>query len=282
MCGIFSLFGNTDTYSRQHYINLSKKIRHRGPDWNGIYIDKNCVLSHERLSIVGVNSGAQPLSSKDNTLHLSVNGEIYNHKDLLVNDLSNKYEHITKSDCEIILSLYREYGYDFYNKLDGIFSFVLYDSNLKRIIVARDPIGVIPLFYGFDKYDNLMIASEQKSLSNCVSVNNFLPGTTMIFDIGESEIPKIYKTIKSYTPQWRNSSFNSLEDEHEIALKIKNSLINSVEKRLMTEVPFGVLLSGGLDSSLVASITSRIIKNKELHYGNKLHTFSIGLEGSLI
>ena len=281
MCGIYSKFGNTP-FSRTKYLEISKKIRHRGPDWNGIYMDDNCVICHERLSIVGVGDGSQPLVSDDGSIILSVNGEIYNYKELYDVVLQNKYTPRTQSDCEVIIYLYKELGTKFINMLDGIFSFVLYDKINKSVLCARDPIGVIPLYIGSCD-DSISFASELKCLDYCNKINNFTPGHFLEMSI--SDILSHKETLEPlnlltsyYNPQWKYKPMNLVDDT--ILEKINSSLTQSVKKRLMADVPFGVLLSGGLDSSLIASITSRLIKENNNVFSKNLHSFSIGLKGA--
>ena len=310
MCGIFGCFGYLP-YTRSDFLEISKKLRHRGPDWNGIYIDNHCAICHERLSIVGVGDGSQPIVSDDGNIILSVNGEIYNYKDLYDVVLQNRYTPQTKSDCEVIIYLYKELGTKFINMLDGIFSFILYDKLNKKILCARDPIGIIPLYIGINNVTgeelngNLAFSSEIKCLEYCSEVSNFEPGTFIECDM--SHILTSYNiqltNTKYYKPLWKDfdiikspthgisdrrrpTNYNkyleidSNEETDQLKL-IETGLINSVKKRLMADVPFGVLLSGGLDSSLIASITSRLIKEDNKNtFCNNLHSFSIGLNNS--
>jgi asparagine synthase (glutamine-hydrolysing) len=287
MCGILAcIYNNKNTLTnvlkpRQHYVDLSKRVRHRGPDWSGIYYDtsKNIAICHERLSIVGVNSGSQPIINEELGVILSVNGEIYNHKELYEVVLHNKYIPNTESDCEVIIYLYKEFGFDFVKMLDGMFSFVLYDKKKDLVFVARDPIGIIPAYHGIDIENNCyFVGSELKSIQDdCSDIEVFPPGHYLINyrnnDISLSNI------VRYYNPLYMNKSFKTYEKE-KIKPIIRNSLIKSVKKRLMADVPFGVLLSGGLDSSLIASITNNLIQNDGSVWGNKLHSFSIGLEGA--
>jgi asparagine synthase (glutamine-hydrolysing) len=239
-------------------------------------MDNVCVMCHERLSIIGVENGSQPIVSADNDLLLSVNGEIYNYQ-----DINTGYEAKTKSDCEVIMNLYRKYGDDNICKyLDGVYCFVLYDKKNEMLLVARDPIGINPLYYGYDKHSNLVIASEHKSMDMCISVKIFSPGTIMKFKLNDLYKPQTETILKHYTPDWNFNSFRSIQNEAELCIQINKTLTTSVEKRLMAEVPFGVLLSGGLDSSLIASIATRLLKENGSAFGNKLHSFSIGLEGA--
>lgn len=290
MCGIFACICNNknsdcELKNRQHYINLSKKIRHRGPDWSGIYYnqDNKVAICHERLSIVGIDSGSQPIINEELNIVLSVNGEIYNHKELYSLVLHNKYIPKGESDCEVIIYLYKEFGFNFVKMLDGIFSFVLYDINKDLVYVARDPIGIIPLYHGFDK-DNkcYYLSSELKSIQNdCEEVQVFPPGHYIVNNRHGNM--NLTSCERYYNPKYLNvNEYNKAneEDNQVIQDSVRNSLISSVKKRLMADVPFAVLLSGGLDSSLIASITNNLIQNQESVWGNKLHSFSIGLKGA--
>lgn len=285
MCGILAcICNNKDNCSnvlkpRQHYVDLSKMVRHRGPDWSGIYFDssKNIAICHERLSIVGINSGSQPIINDELGIVLSVNGEIYNHKELYEVVLHNKYIPKGESDCEVILYLYKEFGFNFVKMLDGIFSFVLYDQKEDIVFVARDPIGIIPLYHGLDA-DNqcYYVGSELKSIQHdCNEVQVFPPGHYIVNHRNNNM--SLESSVRYYNPLYLESSFKTYVEE-EIKPIIRDSLISSVKKRLMADVPFGVLLSGGLDSSLIASITNNLIQNDGSAWGNKLHSFSIGLK----
>ena len=295
MCGITLYLGNNNTENvslkRKHFLELSKQIRHRGPDWNGIYLnqDNNVVITHERLSIVGVEHGSQPIIIDDKYI-LSVNGEIYNHKELYNTVLHNKYIPQTQSDCEVIVYLYKEFKHNCVKMLDGIFSFALYDIDNQTIFIARDPIGIIPLYYGCNENNEYMCGSEMKAIDpNFSSIDIFPPGHSLEINISDvnkfvtsnqnNEIKDIFENFYEYfKPNWRQNSFNKSIDEEIIMKNIRNTLTSAVDKRLMCDVPFGVLLSGGLDSSLIASITSRLLKEKDNLWGDKLHTFSIGLK----
>jgi len=296
MCGILGYFGNKKTKKsvlerRNHFLKLSKKIRHRGPDWNGVYFNgnTNVFIGHERLSIVGVETGSQPLTTTTSTggeLVLSVNGEIYNHKELMSSVLHSKYINKSGSDCEVLLYLYQEYGHTCVKMLDGIFSFILYDTENDSLLIARDPIGVTSLYYGITADCELMVSSEFKCLTeDCVSINMFPPGSyTYVTNVSSREKSlEDINFVKYYSPSWKTSILQefSSNDEAKVSAELVNRLTNAVEKRLMCDVPFGVLLSGGLDSSLIASITSRSLKtNERSNFGNKLHSFSIGLPES--
>jgi asparagine synthase (glutamine-hydrolysing) len=291
MCGIFAIFGNQNSTSfleqRDKFLQCSKMLRHRGPDWNGIYLneDKKAVVCHERLSIIDVEHGAQPLQGRVDgnesiygDYQLSVNGEIYNHRQIRKTVIQDRYLFETNSDCEVIIPLYREFRESFLNILDGVFAFFLYDSGNHDFLVARDPIGVNPLYYAVNSIGEWCFASELKAIrawdSECV-IKNFPPGHYM----NKALVP-----VRYYYPRWHN--FTQLHYEYDLAediilQRIRDTLIESVEKRMMADVPFGTLLSGGLDSSLVTSIASRLFKkNTSSRWHQKLHTFSIGLVGS--
>ncbi|KAI9264877.1 asparagine synthase [Phascolomyces articulosus] len=290
MCGIFAVYryeGDVENY-RQRALYLSKKIRHRGPDWSGCYTIDNHILAHERLAIVGVDSGAQPIVSEDEKFVLCVNGEIYNHKQLRRQLEQKGHVFKTHSDCEVIMHLYKEMGQELVHHLDGIFSFVLLDVEHNRIIAARDPIGVTTLYYGWrsDMPKTVYFASELKSLNeDCDKILAFPPGH--LYD-SETE-----GTARWYQPSWWD---NEKIGENPVDLKLlRRTLEASVRKRLMAEVPYGVLLSGGLDSSLIASIAVRetqkiasgTIQEDEPRFDESgpkmwpgMHSFSIGLEGS--
>jgi asparagine synthase (glutamine-hydrolysing) len=289
MCGILAFIGNEKTTNilekRKRLLELSKSLRHRGPDSNGIYLDEthNIAIAHERLSIVGVGTlGAQPIIDNDNYI-LSVNGEIYNYKSLYTTVLHDKYTPITDSDCEVIIHLYKEFGSACVKMLDGIFGFVLYDKINNKILVARDPIGIIPLYYGYTSENEFMVASEMKALADCNRVELFPPGNFLEIN---KNVPLTLSVFGQFTryfkPNWDSnySIVSSNESKTQLYSDIRTKLINAVDKRLMSDVPFGVLVSGGLDSSLITAITSRLIKEKDDVWGKKLHTFSIGLKGA--
>ncbi|CAO3623810.1 unnamed protein product [Cunninghamella blakesleeana] len=286
MCGIFACYnyqGDINEF-RQRALYLSKKIRHCGPDWSGCVIANNTILAHERLAIVGVDSGAQPLVSDDDNIVLCVNGEIYNHKQLRSN-LKNEYNFKTHSDCEVIMPMYSEMDKDLVQHLDGMFSFVLLDKKRNRIIAARDPIGITTLYYGWDSKmpGTVYFASELKSLNeDCDKILAFPPGHVYDSETGE--------TTRWFNPSWwEESRIPSNPIDYKL---LRESLEAAVRKRLMAEVPYGVLLSGGLDSSLIASIAARETEKivaaskassdegvEDLGPANwpRLHSFSIGL-----
>ncbi|KAI5861131.1 asparagine synthase [Durotheca rogersii] len=250
MCGIFACHCHPNVQKfKPTALKLAKQIRHRGPDWSGSVISNNTILCHERLSIVGVESGAQPLTNADETIILAVNGEIYNHR-LIRKSLKKPYHFKTASDCEVIIPLYLEYGLDAPKYLDGMFSFVLYDKNLDRTIAARDPIGITTLYQGWSSKEpgTGYFASELKCLHTvCDRIRSFPPGH--IYDTKTDE------TTRYFQPTWWDGS--RVPDTPLDLKLVRETLERSVRKRLMAEVPYGVLLSGGLDSSLVASIAQR-------------------------
>ncbi|KAJ3112580.1 asparagine synthetase [Phlyctochytrium bullatum] len=303
MCGIFAAFGlaGGGEAFRERAVQLSKKIRHRGPDWSGVKVSGKSILCHERLAIVGVDSGAQPLTNEDETVLLAVNGEIYNHVTLR-KQLKKPAKFKTHSDCEVILHLYEEMGVDLVNHLDGMFSFVLYDSRKDLFFAARDHVGITTLYQGWRSSDNsIWFASEMKSLNeDCDRIIAFPPG--------HYYLSTTKQTVQYYKPTWYGhpaQGFPSLDDEQKkntpeedekMYTALRTALERSVKKRLMSEVPYGVLLSGGLDSSLIASIAMRM-RRKEIEEQPeddddirsaissvaawpRLHSFSIGLPGS--
>jgi len=256
MCGIFAVIGQID---RKRVEELSRRMKHRGPDETGILIQKNgSTLSHERLSIMDLNHGKQPIYGTDSA-YVIHNGEIYNHDQLRSGELSHHSFHTT-CDSEVIVHLYEEYGYEFCHKLDGVFAFVVLDGD--RFIAARDPIGIKPLYYGTDKKGNMFFASEMKALTDeCDEFYPFPPGYYYTPEDG---------FVKYFNPKWEEISKADKKVDYDL---LKKSVIESTEKRLMSDVPLGVLLSGGLDSSLIASITKRAMDRMD----KKLHSFSIGL-----
>ena len=277
---------------RAQVLEMSKKIRHRGPDWSGVYTGNNAILSHERLSIVDPLSGKQPLVSDDGKLILAANGEIYNHKNLRA-QFAQSYNFLTGSDCEVILPLYKKYrdSGDFsamIEELSGIFAFALYDSEKDAYLIARDEIGVIPLYQGWDKAGHYYVASELKALEGeCVTIEEFPNGHYLLS--GE-------KPVCWYKRDWEKyenvkTSPKATDDKGEIINpavieKVRNGLESAVRAQLMSDVPYGVLLSGGLDSSIIAAVTQKYSKkrvesdSKENAWWPQLHSFAVGLEGS--
>ena len=278
MCGIVCAFDLKDTSDsiRPNILKMVKKVRHRGPDWSGIYSSKNAVMAHERLAIVDPTSGKQPILSDDNTKAIAVNGEIYNHLELRDN-FAKDYKFRTDSDCEIILALYKKNKYDFLNQLNGIFAFALYDSDNDTYFIARDHMGIIPLYIGWDKKGTLYVASELKSLEGvCSKIELFPPGHYL-----ESNKEDY---VKWYNPEW--VKFNNVSDAKTSISELHDSLSSAVKRQLMSDVPYGVLLSGGLDSSITSALAKRF-SSKRIESGDtqdawwpQLHSFSVGLEGS--
>lgn len=278
---------------RAQVLDMSKKIRHRGPDWSGVYTGDNAILSHERLSIVDPLSGKQPLVSDDGKIILAANGEIYNHKEIR-KEFEGKYNFQTGSDCEAIIPLYKKFreSGDFtlmIEKLSGIFAFALYDSENDVYLVARDEIGVIPLYQGWDKAGRFYVASELKALEGeCQTIEEF-PNGHYFYSKDE-------KPVRWYKREWENfdavkNNPRATDDKGEIINpsvieKVRNGLESAVKQQLMSDVPYGVLLSGGLDSSIIAAITQKFSKkriesdSKEAAWWPQLHSFAVGLEGS--
>ena len=275
MCGIIGLFNIQNGKDlRSEALKMARTLRHRGPDWSGSYSDNFAVIMHERLSIVDVDSGAQPLYDKNTDRVLAVNGEIYNHASL-AEKLKNNHDWQTHSDCEVLLYLYDEFGTDFLNDIDGIFAFSLYDPQTQEYLIARDHIGIIPLYIGWDKNNTTYVASEMKAIEPyCEKLQEFPPGHYYTGSEG--------KFIKWYHPGWENS----IPDEPVSLEKLKTALEDSVHKQLMCDVPYGVLISGGLDSSIISALAAKFSKMRvesgdaEEAWWPRLHSFAIGLEGS--
>jgi asparagine synthase (glutamine-hydrolysing) len=278
MCGIVGVFDlkTTSRELRPQLLEMSKKIRHRGPDWSGIYCGEKALIAHERLSIVDPLSGGQPLYSKDRSLILGVNGEIYNHQDIRAR-YESTYEFLTKSDCEVILALYNDKGKDFIEDLNGIFAFVLYDEKKDCYLVARDHIGVMPLYMGWDAFGNLYFGSELKALEGiCRKIEVFPPGHYYYSPEGELR--------KWYQRDWE--SYDAVKENVSDIEELRAALESAVHRQLMSDVPYGVLLSGGLDSSIISAIARkyaahRIETNDEKEaWWPQLHSFAVGLVGS--
>lgn len=278
MCGIVGVFDlKTSAESlRPQILQMSRKIRHRGPDWSGIYCGKNAILAHERLSIVDPQSGGQPLLSKDGKLALAVNGEIYNHREIRA-QLAGEYEFLTGSDCEVILALYRKKGINFLEDLNGIFAFALYDSENDSWLIARDPVGVIPLYIGWDNEGRLYAASELKALEGvCSSIKPFLPGH--YWYSREGQMTRWYKR------DW--TEYEAVKNNTTDITDLRSVLEDAVKRQLMSDVPYGVLLSGGLDSSIISAIAKKYAArrietdNRKEAWWPQLHSFAIGLEGA--
>ncbi|HVN57267.1 MAG TPA: asparagine synthase B [Bacteroidales bacterium] len=278
MCGIIGVFDLKQKAEelRPVVLAMSKKVRHRGPDWSGIYCCDKAILAHERLAIVDPVSGAQPLKSEDGNLILTVNGEIYNHLELRKN-LRSDYKFLTNSDCEVILALYKEKGTGFLNDLNGIFAFALYDKINDSYLIARDHIGIVPLYKGWDKHGNFFVASELKALEGtCRVIEQFTPGCYLSSKDGTE--------TAWYKPGWKE--FDSVKDNESSIPGLRKALEEAVHRQLMSDVPYGVLLSGGLDSSIVSAVARKYaamrIETQDLKeaWWPRLHSFAVGLKGS--
>lgn len=278
MCGITALFGvkeQTEALRRQ-VLEMSKRIRHRGPDWSGIYAGGSAILAHERLSIVDPASGGQPLVSPDGKQILCVNGEIYNHRSLR-ESLKDEYEFQTGSDCEVILALYRKKGIDFLEDISGIYAFALYDLEKDQYLIARDQIGVIPLYMGRDEQGHVMVCSEMKGLEGYASsYEPFAPGH--YYWSGDGQMKRWYKR------DWED--YDAVKDADASVEKLREALEKAVQKQLMSDVPYGVLLSGGLDSSIISAIAKKYAAKRIETDGTadawwpQLHSFAVGLKGA--
>ena len=278
MCGIVAIFNIQEQTPelRQKALRMSQKIRHRGPDWSGIYTGGTAILCHERLSIVDPESGRQPLFAPDKKQVLAVNGEIYNHQDIRKR-FEGKYQFQTGSDCEVILALYREKGIDFLDDLSGIFAFALYDAERDEFLIARDPIGVIPLYIGYDSDGKVYVASELKALEGqCERYEPFLPGH--YYWSREPGMKRYYKR------DW--FSYDAVKDNPASTRAIHDGLEDAVRRQLMSDVPYGVLLSGGLDSSVISAVAEKFAEHRieeggrERAWWPRLHSFAVGLKGA--
>ncbi|WP_345852496.1 asparagine synthase B [Shewanella algae] len=278
MCSIFAILDiQSDAAAlRSTALEMSKLMRHRGPDWSGIHTTPRAILAHERLAIVDIEHGAQPLLSEDGQLVLAVNGEIYNHKELKA-ELGDKYSYQTNSDCEVILALYQEYGCDFLDKLNGIFAFVLYDKAKDCYLIGRDHMGIIPLYTGRDTSGNLYVASEMKALVPvCKTVEVFSPGHYLY---SEDDAP-----VQYYRRDWRD--YEAVAQNSASSEELREALEAAVKRQLMSDVPYGVLLSGGLDSSVISAITQTFAKRRiedndaSDAWWPQLHSFAVGLKGA--
>ena len=301
MCGIVGIFNVKEQSQslRQKALKMSQKIRHRGPDWSGIYCGGSAILAHERLSIVDPESGGQPLYSPDRKQVLAVNGEIYNHQEIR-RKYAGQYEFQTGSDCEVILALYRDKGIDFLEDLNGIFAFALYDEDNDEFLIARDPIGVIPLYIGFDSDGKVYVASELKALEGfCDHYEPFLPGHYLT-NIEHSPLNiEHYDGQKTMETNVQCSMFNvqcyykrdwmrydAVKDNPASVEAIHDALTAAVKRQLMSDVPYGVLLSGGLDSSVISAIAEKFSEHrieddsKTKAYWPRLHSFAVGLKGA--
>ena len=278
MCSIFGILDIKSDLKplREQALELSKLLRHRGPDWSGIYTNENAILVHERLAIVDVNNGAQPLYNSEKNNVLAVNGEIYNHKDLKAN-LNVEFEFQTESDCEVILALYKEKGTQFLDDLNGIFAFALYDEVEDAYLIGRDHIGIIPLYTGYDEHGNFYVASEMKALVPiCTQIEEF-PAGHYLWSKDGKVTPYYQRDWKEFATVAKNGGSKEV---------VKQGLEDAVKRQLMCDVPYGVLLSGGLDSSVISAITQLYAKHR-IEDGGKseawwpqLHSFSVGLHGS--
>ncbi|WP_299320756.1 asparagine synthase B [uncultured Maribacter sp.] len=278
MCGIVCAFDVKESTEvlRPQLLEMSKKIRHRGPDWSGIYADDKAILAHERLAIVDPASGKQPLLSPNGKLILAANGEIYNHRELR-KQFEGRYDFKTESDCEVILALYQEKGVDFLDEMNGIFGFTIYDAEKDEYFIARDHMGIIPLYIGWDKNGTFYVASELKALEGtCTKIELFPPGHYLHSSDGQFK--------KWYSRDWME--YDAVKDNATSIQEIKVALEAAVHRQLMSDVPYGVLLSGGLDSSVTSAIAKKYAQ-KRIESGDtvdawypQLHSFSVGLEGS--
>lgn len=278
MCGIFGILDiKTDVSElRTQALDLSKLLRHRGPDWSGIWNNDNTILCHERLAIVDVDTGAQPLISQNDKQILAVNGEIYNHKQLAA-DLDQPYPFKTRSDCEVILPLFQQKGVDFIDELEGMFAFILYDEEQDAYLIARDHIGIIPLYTGYDEHGNFYVSSEMKALAGvCKTISEFPPGHYLWSKEG--------KVTKYYKRDWME--YDNVKDNTSDLEELKVAFEKAVKSHMMSDVPYAVLLSGGLDSSLVSAVAAQYVakrvedEDKTDAWWPRLHSFAVGLEGA--
>jgi asparagine synthase (glutamine-hydrolysing) len=286
VCSILGILDIRDKPAslRSEVLARSRRQRHRGPDWSGVFEDDRVILAHERLSIVDPESGAQPLYSADGKTVLAVNGEIYDHAELQMAHAPG-YPFLTGSDCEIILALYEQMQPGaLARSLNGIFAFVLWDSERRRYVIARDPIGVMPLYWGRDAEGRRVVASEMKALHDlCVDFAIFPPGH--VYDSTTDEL------IRYYDPPWRHhvpsvGTARTIADEDAAVQALAEGLEAAVVRQLMCDVPYGALLSGGLDSSIIAALAARHAERRvesgeaEPAWFPRLHTFSVGLADS--
>ena len=278
MCGIVGAFELKESSEklRNQVLEMSRKIRHRGPDWSGIYHSRNAILAHERLAIVDPKSGKQPIFSKDNKIILAANGEIYNHVSIR-EQITPEYPFLTASDCEVIIALYEKKGIDFLDDLNGIFAFALYDEVKDEYLIARDHMGIIPLFIGWDNKGTFYVASELKSLEGfCEKIALFPPGHLLSSNDGEIK--------KWYNRDW--NKYDNVAHNKTSIKKLREALAKAVKRQLMSDVPYGVLLSGGLDSSITSAVAKLYAekriesKDKKSAWWPTLHSFAVGLEGS--
>ncbi|MBO3098496.1 asparagine synthase B [Gelidibacter pelagius] len=277
MCGIVCAFDLKQKAEdlRPQLLEMSKRIRHRGPDWAGIYNNEKAIMVHERLAIVDPASGKQPLLSDDKNLILATNGEIYNHRELRKQFPDYKFQ--TESDCEVILALYKEKGFDFIDEMNGIFGFAIYDVEKDEYFIARDHMGIIPLYIGWDQNGTFYVASELKALEGyCTKIELFPPGHYMSSRDG--------KFVQWYKRDW--TEYDAVKDNETSIKAIKEALEAAVHRQLMSDVPYGVLLSGGLDSSITSAVAKKYAERRiesddtQTAWYPQLHSFSVGLEGS--
>ncbi|MEL6917960.1 MAG: asparagine synthase B [Bacteroidota bacterium] len=278
MCGIVCAFDVKEATDvlRPQLLEMSKKVRHRGPDWSGIYADKKAILAHERLAIVDPVSGKQPLLSEDGKLVLAANGEIYNHRELR-KKYGSHYNFQTESDCEVILALYKQKGTDFLDEMNGIFGFAIYDTEANEYFIARDHMGIIPLYMGWDANGTFYVASELKALEGtCTKIELFPPGHYLSSKDGA--------LTQWYKRDWED--YEAVKENQTSIDELRDALEAAVHRQLMSDVPYGVLLSGGLDSSVTSAIAKKY-SQKRIESGDtkeawwpQLHSFSVGLEGS--
>jgi len=278
MCGIVCAFDVKESTEvlRPQLLEMSKKVRHRGPDWSGIYADDKAILAHERLAIVDPASGKQPLLSPDGKLILAANGEIYNHRELR-KQFEGAYDFQTESDCEVILALYQEKGPSFIDEMNGIFGFAIYDTEKDEYFIARDHMGIIPLYMGWDQNGTFYVASELKALEGtCSKIELFPPGHYLHSSDGELK--------QWYSRDWME--YDAVKENETSIQEIKEALEAAVRRQLMSDVPYGVLLSGGLDSSVTSAIAKKYAQKRIESddttdaWWPQLHSFSVGLEGS--
>ena len=278
MCGIVCAFNLKQQASklRPKVLEMSKKVRHRGPDWSGIFSCDKAVIAHERLAIIDPTSGKQPLYNEELTIILAANGEIYNHKELKASEVPD-YPFQTESDCEVLLALYQKEGKNFVSKINGIFSFAIYDVAKDEYFVARDHMGIIPLYMGWDSSGTFYVASELKALEGvCNKIELFPPGHYWH--------SKEKKPIQWYNPDWK--VYKKVQDNATSIQELHDALSNAVHRQLMSDVPYGVLLSGGLDSSITSALAKKFAlmriesEDKQATWWPQLHSFSVGLEGS--
>lgn len=278
MCGIIGVFelnGRSEAL-RPTVLEMSRKVRHRGPDWSGIFSTEKAILAHERLAIVDPKSGRQPLLDKEETMVLSINGEIYNHREL--RQQTPDYTFLTELDSEVILALYQKEGSTFLDKINGIFAFALYDIANDSYFIARDHMGIIPLYMGWDAEGAFYVASELKALEGqCVRIETFPPGHFIDSRDGQ-------QLQKWYQRDWVD--YEAVQDNEASIEKLRKGLEGAVHRQLMSDVPYGVLLSGGLDSSVIAAVTKRFASrriesdDRDQAWYPQLHSFAVGLEGS--